>query len=80
VHSSQFVCDLKGFEENADSLISNLVEMGMKQYISLKKDDFQELLEYHTQEFSNEYFIELESQRVGDEITEDWQEVDNPSG
>jgi hypothetical protein len=80
VHSSQFVYDLKGFEETADSLISILVEMGMKLYISLEKDDFQELLEYHTQEFSNEDSIELESHRVGDEITEDWQEADNPSG
>jgi len=80
VHSSQFVCDLKGFEETADSLISNLVEMGMKLYVSLEKDDFQELLEYHTQKFSNEDFIVLESQRVGDEITEDWHEADNPRG
>jgi len=80
VHSSQFVCDLKGFEETADSLISNLVEMGVKLYVSLEKDDFQEFLEYHTQKFSNEDFIELESQRVGDEITEDWHESDNPRG
>jgi hypothetical protein len=79
VRSSQVVYDLKGFEEIADSLISNLVEMGMKLYVSPEKDDFQELLEYHTQEFSSEDFIELESQRVGDEITEDWQEADNPS-
>ena len=54
--------------------------MGMKLYVSLEKDDFQELLEYHTQELSDEDFIDLESQRVGDEITEDWQEADNPSG
>jgi hypothetical protein len=54
--------------------------MGMKLCISLEKDDFQQLLEYHTQEFSNEDFIELESQRVGNEITEDWQEADNSRG
>jgi len=71
VRSSQVVSDLKGFEEIADSLISNLVEMDMKLYVSPEKDYFQELLEYHTQEFSSEDFIELESQRVGDEITED---------
>jgi hypothetical protein len=52
--------------------------MGVKLYVSLEKDDFQELWEYHTQELSSEDFIELESQRVGDEITEDWQEADNP--
>jgi hypothetical protein len=80
VHSSQFVCDLKGCEETADSLISNLVEMRVKLYVRLEKDDFQELLEWHTQDLSNEDFIELESQRVGDEITEDWQEADNPRG
>lgn len=74
------LCDLKGFEETADSLISKLLEMGMKLCISLEKDDFQQLLEYHTQEFSNEDFIELESQRVGNEITEDWQEADNSRG
>jgi hypothetical protein len=79
VHSSHFVCDLKGFEETADSLISNLLEMGMKLCVSLEKDDFQELLEYHTQEFSNKDIIELGSQRVGNGITEDWQEAYNSS-
>jgi hypothetical protein len=49
VHSPQSVHDLQGFEETADSLISNLVDMGMKLYVSLEKDDFQELLECHTQ-------------------------------
>jgi hypothetical protein len=38
------------------------------------------LFEYHTQEFSNKDFIELELQRLGDEITEDWQEAENPRG
>jgi hypothetical protein len=33
-----------------------------------------------TQELSNKGFIELESQRVEDEITEDWQEADNSRG
>ena len=61
-------------------MFSSLVEMVMKLYVSLEKDDSQEFLEYRTQEFSNGDFIELESQRVGDEITEDWQEADNPSG
>ena len=54
--------------------------MRVKLYVRLEKDDFQELLEWHTQDLSNEDFIELESQRVGDEITEDWQEADNPRG
>ena len=67
----QFVYELQGCEVTADSLISILVDMGLKLYVSLEKDDFQELVEYHRQELSNEDLIELESQRVEDEIAEE---------
>jgi hypothetical protein len=45
VHSPDFVHDLQAFEKTADSLISNLVNMGMEVYMSLEKDNFQEYLE-----------------------------------
>ncbi|XP_042230822.1 tigger transposable element-derived protein 1-like [Homarus americanus] len=74
----QFANDFKGFTENVDSVANNLVELGKQLHLEMEEDDVHELMECHTQELTNENLMELESDRVQEEVAEEEQEAEEP--
>ena len=73
----QFVNNAKGFDqEEAKKILENLVEIFNKLDIDLEEEDFEELLESHSQqELTNEDLMELESTQGLEEEEEENEEI-----
>uniref|UniRef100_A0A8C4RA68 HTH CENPB-type domain-containing protein n=1 Tax=Eptatretus burgeri TaxID=7764 RepID=A0A8C4RA68_EPTBU len=65
-----FVDDFQGFEETVDQVTENLVEMGRQLELEIVADDVNQLLSSHSEELSNEDLMQLEEQKVADEVVE----------
>ena len=61
----QFYNEFTGFDQSsvAKEIMNNLVELGNKLDLGVQEDDFQELLDSHDRDLSNEDLIELEAEQ-----------------
>uniref|UniRef100_UPI00358E7BA4 tigger transposable element-derived protein 1-like isoform X2 n=1 Tax=Myxine glutinosa TaxID=7769 RepID=UPI00358E7BA4 len=66
----EFVNDFQGFEETVDQVTENLVEMGRHLELEIVADDVNQLLTSHSEELSNEDLMQLEEQKVAEEVVE----------
>uniref|UniRef100_A0AAQ5X1R0 HTH CENPB-type domain-containing protein n=1 Tax=Amphiprion ocellaris TaxID=80972 RepID=A0AAQ5X1R0_AMPOC len=69
----QFVNDFRGFDQEGinKDILSTLVGLSEKLELDLEEEDFEELLESHGEELSNQDLMELEAQQRVEEEEED---------
>ncbi|XP_068247804.1 tigger transposable element-derived protein 1-like [Palaemon carinicauda] len=70
---SQFVNDFRGFDQESinKEILSTLVSLSDKLELDLQEEDFEELLESHGEEMSNQDLMELEAQQRVEEEEEE---------